>query len=196
MFSGNPRNLDTKTHKIRAMILLRGTGQIFTQGSLKLARRISVLGLCNDTQTFAQRSLKNMQDLRARDPWEELTRSLHKGPVNSVTEFTGSLYKDPFKELTRNLFYKGLAEGTDAVKGSSAHANPGHMYTQRPFSSLTVTCARKWRSHVHNSETHGHMYTQVRSSEHASDGHMYTHVIVTRGHMYTPLLWGWGGVGW
>ena len=23
---------------------------------------------------------------------------------------------------------------------------------------------------------------------------MYTHVIVTRGHMYTPLLWGWGGV--
>ena len=82
------------------------------------------------------------------------------------------------------------------VKGSSAHGNPGHMYTQRPFSSLTVTCARKWRSHVHTSETHGHMYTQVRSSAHASDGHMYTHVIVTRGHMYTPLLWIWGGEGW
>ena len=39
------------------------------------------------------------------------------------------------------------------------------------------------------------MYTQVRSSAHASDGHMYTHVIVTSGHMYTPLLWGWGGGG-
>ena len=41
------------------------------------------------------------------------------------------------------------------------------------------------------------MYTQVQSLAHASDGHMYTHMIITHGHMYTPLItldMGWGGV--
>ena len=105
-------------------------------------------------------------------------------------------YVSKFFQKIPNLKVRLSRLPSQMVKGPSAHANPGRMYTQRPFSSLTVTCARKWRSHVHTSETHGHMYTQVRSSAHASDGHMYTHVIVTRGHMYTPLLWIWGGLGW
>ena len=73
-------------------------------------------------------------------------------------------------------------------KCNSAHANPGHMYAQRPFSSLTVTCthqrdprspvhtgavicASKWRSHVHTCDRH------------------------PRSHVHTTTLdMGWGGV--
>ena len=32
------------------------------------------------------------------------------------------------------------------------------------------------------------MHTQVSSSAHADDDHMYTHVLCNRDHMYTPLL--------
>ena len=87
-----------------------------------------------------------------------------------------------------SLSWQSHANSTSSVKGSSAHANPDHMYTQRPFSSLTIICARSWQSHVHTSEPHDHMYTQVSSSAHADDDHMYTHVLCNRDHMYTTTL--------
>ena len=79
------------------------------------------------------------------------------------------------------------------VKGSSAHANPGHMYTQRPFSSLTVTCARKTTVTCTHQRSHGHMYTQVRSSAHAKRrSHVHTSdATVTCTHHYSGY-----GVGW
>ena len=79
------------------------------------------------------------------------------------------------------------------VKGSSAHANPGHMYTQRPFSGLTVTCARKTTVTCTHQRSHGHMYTQVRSSAHAKRrSHVHTSdATVTCTHHYSGY-----GVGW
>ena len=79
------------------------------------------------------------------------------------------------------------------VKGSSAHANPGHMYTKRPFSSLTVTCARKTTVTCTHQRSHGHMYTQVRSSAHAKRrSHVHTSdATVTCTHHYSGY-----GVGW
>ena len=67
------------------------------------------------------------------------------------------------------------------------------MYTQRPFSSLTVTCARKTTVTCTHQQSHGHMYTQVRSSAHAKRrSHVHTSdATVTCTHHYSGY-----GVGW
>ena len=91
------------------------------------------------------------------------------------------------------LRWRLKAAGFQKVKGSSAHANPGHMYTQRPFSSLTVTCARKTTVTCTHQRSHGHMYTQARSSAHAKRrSHVHTSdTTVTCTHHYSGY-----GVGW
>ena len=73
-------------------------------------------------------------------------------------------------------------------KCNSAHANPGHMYAQRPFSSLTVTCThqRDPRSHVHTGAVI--CASKWRSHVHTCDRHPRSHVHTT------TLDMGWGGV--
>ena len=67
------------------------------------------------------------------------------------------------------------------------------MYTQRPFSSLTVTCARKTTVTCTHQRSHGHMYTQARSYAHAKRrSHVHTSdTTVTCTHHYSGY-----GVGW
>ena len=73
-----------------------------------------------------------------------------------------------------------------AVKGSSAHANPDHMYTQSPFEALKITCARSWRSHVHTSEptitcTHKYFATAITCTHH------YSYILIKKHYSYTLI---------
>jgi hypothetical protein len=59
------------------------------------------------------------------------------------------------------------------VKGSSAHANSHHMYTQSPIEALKITCARSWGSHVHTSAptiTCTLKWDHLRTNERTNEG--------------------------
>ena len=77
------------------------------------------------------------------------------------------------------------------VKGSSAHANPNHMYTQSPFEALKITCARSWGSHVHTSEptiTCTHKWDHLRTQIQITCAHKYSATAITCTHHYSYTL--------
>ena len=77
------------------------------------------------------------------------------------------------------------------VKGSSAHANPDHMYTQSPFEALKITCARSWGSHVQTSEptiTCTHKWDHLRTQIQITCAHKYSATAITCTHHYSYTL--------
>ena len=97
----------------------------------------------------------------------------------------GTISCGPLQGPQQCILRAELTAVLSAVKHSSAHANPTHMYTQSTFLSLLLRFARKSNSHVHTDEAKTHMYTQVISHAHANLTHMYTQMI---SHVHTNDL--------
>ena len=128
-----------------------------------------------------QRDTKRIQKAQSfQAPWKSewflqvvlLELSVDRGQVEKQ-----ELWSDPFPACSDHSQDLGMLGASKVqrprVKGSSAHANSDHMYTQSPFEALKITCARSWGSHVHTSEptiTCTHKWDHLRTNERTNEG--------------------------